>query len=81
MNYSPYVMFGKGRSMVYGKSIPKLLNIARERGLEDFEIFKSDSNFHSTTQSEYLILWAEKNGYWAAQAKEQPSLLSKMVKI
>jgi len=59
------------------------LRHAKEQDITEFDIFKNGSGFHSTTQEEYLVLWAdaEGGGYWSNRAAKEPELMKKKYDI
>ena len=63
-----------------GNDLKRLLLLAKQNQDDAFAIYKNGSNFHSTTQQEYLIYWYEKSGgYWTNMAKKQSELKAKQI--
>jgi hypothetical protein len=59
------------------------LKYAMDDKIDQFDIFRNGSGFHSTTQDEFLVLWADKNGggYFSNRSKKEPELLKKKFEI
>jgi hypothetical protein len=52
---------------------------AQEKGITDWNLFKNDPKFHSTTQEEHLEAFGIDANYWMAQAYKNPELRKKIV--
>jgi hypothetical protein len=61
--------------------IDELKKFADTENLIEYEIFKNDPNFESTTQREFLIGWYDENGggYWSNRSKAEPIILRKKI--
>lgn len=59
------------------------LKYALDNNINEFDIFKNGTGFHSTTQDEFLVLWADKTGkgYFSNRAAKEPELLKKKYEI
>lgn len=82
----PIQMFfynGTTRMVVGSRALSKLIEYARINELHEFEIFKNDTHFHSTTQAEYLIHWSDYNqrGYWYNKSEKEPELKDKEIHL
>jgi len=59
----------------------ELLRFAEKDGLREYEVFKNDPEFNSTTQYKFLMGWYDENGgsYWSNRAKSEPIVLRKKI--
>ena len=71
------------RGLRRNNSPSKLILWAKQqKGITEWDLFRNDSGFHSSTQDEYLINWWDKSGnsYWSNMSKKNPALLKKQYK-
>lgn len=82
----PYQLYHSKDNMRTAKgfnSKEAALKYAMDEKIDQFDIFRNGSGFHSTTQDEFLVLWADKNGdgYFSNRSKKEPELLKKKFEI
>jgi len=85
-NDYPFQLYHSKDNMATAKgfnSKEQALKYALDNKIEQFDIFKNGTGFHSTTQDEFLVLWADKkgNGYFSNRSKKEPELLKKKYEI
>ena len=78
--YQMYFVKNNMRQATGSNKLADLLNYAKENNLDNFEIFKNGSGFHSTTQDEFLLYWKGDGTYFDNRSKREPELLSKKIK-
>lgn len=80
----PFLIYYKNKGVRTSKGANtkgELLSFAETEGLKEYEIFRNDPNFNSTTQHEFLLGWYDigGSGYWTTRAKAEPIVLRKKI--